>query len=138
MNTRFVKELDTLAQDIHNIMYAINKSDNLPNFIEQHKNNNLCAYTVKRLFEKCKYVRNKYYYLFKKINNNNSNIELYTILLENMLVVLDNIYDLHSVSDITNVGIEYENQDKKNAQKKIIRIIKTKFLETGLTIINNH
>ena len=124
MNNIFVKELDTLAEDINDIMYALNKSDNLPNFIDQHKNDNLTAYRIKRMFEKCKYVRNKYSNLFKKIDNNTSKKELYTKILDNMLLMLDSIYDLHFVSDINNVELEYENQNKKTAQKKIIRIIK--------------
>ena len=124
MDNIFLKELDLLIEDINDIMYALNKSNNLPNFIEQHKNDNLTPYRIKRMFEKCKYVRNKYSNLFIKIDNNILKKELYTTLLDNMLLMLDSIYDLHFVSDINNVEIEYENQSKKAAQKKIIRIIK--------------
>ena len=41
-----------------------------------------------------------------------------------MLVILNNIYDLYFVSDINNVEVEYVNQDKKQAQRRIIRLIK--------------
>ena len=124
MDNRFTKELDDLAIDIDNIIYALDKSDNLPNFIDQHKNSNLTAYRIKRMFEKCKYVRSKYSNLFKIIDNNISKKELYITLLDNMLAMVNSIYDLHFVSDINNVEVEYENQNKKIAQKRIIRIIK--------------
>ena len=76
------------------------------------------------MFEKCKYVRSKYSNLFKIIDNNISKKELYITLLDNMLAMVNSIYDLHFVSDINNVEVEYENQNKKIAQKRIIRIIK--------------
>lgn len=124
MDNLFTKQLDELTCDLNNIMYAINKSDNLPNFIEQHKDSDLTAYQIKRMFEKCKYVRNKYSSLFDKIDNNHSKKDIYILLMDNMLLLLDNIYDLYFVSDINNVHQEYQNQNKKSAQKNIIRLIK--------------
>jgi len=124
MDNLFTKQLDDLTCDLNNIMYAINKSDNLPNFIDQHKDSDLTAYQIKRMFEKCKYVRDKYSSLFDKIDNNDSKKNIYILLMDNMLLLLDNIYDLYFVSDINNVHQEYQNQNKKSAQKNIIRLIK--------------
>jgi hypothetical protein len=124
MNTRFTKELDNLNDDAYDIIYAYDKSDNLPNFIEEHKELNISPYKIRRLFKRCEYIRNKYSDLFLKFNNNISKKELYTTILENMLVILNNIYDLYFVSDINNVEIEYVNQDRKQAQRRIIRLIK--------------
>ena len=124
MNTRFTKELDNLNNDVYDIIYAYDKSDNLPNFIEQHKELNVPLFRIKRLFQRCEYIRNKYSNLFQKFHSNTSKKELYTTILENMLIMLNNICDLYFVSDINNVEVEYENQDKKLAQKRIIRLIK--------------
>ena len=124
MDNLFTRQLDDLTCDLNNIMYAINKSDNLPNFIDQHKDSDLTAYQIKRMFEKCKYVRNKYSSLFDKIDNNHSKKDIYILLMDNMLLLLDNIYDLYFVSDINNVHQEYPNQNKKSAQRNIIRLIK--------------
>ena len=124
MNTRFTKELDNLNNDVYDIIYAYDKSDNLPNFIEEHKELNISPYRINRLFKRCDYIRNKYSNLFQKFDSNISKKELYTTILENMLIMLNNIYDLYFVSDINNVEVEYENQDKKLAQKRIIRLIK--------------
>ena len=124
MNTRFTKELDNLNNDVYDIIYAYDKSDNLPNFIEQHKELNIPLFRIKRLFQRCEYIKNKYSSLFQKFDSNTSKKELYTTILENMLIMLNNIYDLYFVSDINNVEVEYENQDKKLAQKRIIRLIK--------------
>jgi len=124
MNTRFTKELDNLNNDVYDIIYAYDKSDNLPNFIEEHKELNISPYRINRLFKRCDYIRNKYSNLFQKFDSNISKKELYTTILENMLIMLNNIYDLYFVSDINNVEVEYVNQDKKLAQKRIIRLIK--------------
>lgn len=124
MNTRFTKELDNLNNDVYDIIYAYDKSDNLPNFIEEHKELNISPYRINRLFQRCEYIRNKYNSLFQKFDSNTSKKELYTTILENMLIMLNNIYDLYFVSDINNVEVEYANQDKKLAQKRIIRLIK--------------
>lgn len=124
MNTRFTKELDNLNNDVYDIIYAYDKSDNLPNFIEEHKELNISPYRINKLFQRCDYIRNKYNILFQKFDSNISKKELYTTILENMLIMLNNIYDLYFVSDINNVEVEYVNQDKKLAQKRIIRLIK--------------
>lgn len=124
MNMRFTKELDDLNDDVYDIIYAYNKSDNLPNFIEEHKELNISPYKIRRLFKRCEYIRKKYSDLFLKFDNNISKKELYKAILENMLVILNNIYDLYFVSDINNVEVEYVNQDKKQAQRRIIRLIK--------------
>lgn len=124
MDSRFTKELDDLNSDIYDIIYAYDKSDNFPNFIEQHKELNIPLYRVKRLFQRCRYIRNKYSNLFVKFDINISKKELYTILLENMLIIFNNIYDLYFVSDINNVEVEYANQNKKLAQRNVIRLIK--------------
>ena len=124
MNTRFTKEMDDLNSDVYDIIYAYDKSDNLPNFIEQHKELNISPYRINRLFKRCEYIRNKYSDLFLKFDSNILKKELYTTILENMLVILNNIYDLYFVSDINNVEVEYVNQDRKLAQRRIIRLIK--------------
>ena len=124
MNIKFINELDLLCNDIHDIIYAYDKSDNFPNFIEQYKEYNISGYQKKKLFDNCKYIRNKYNHLFQKINNNISKKLLYKNILDNILIVLNNIYDLYFVSDINNVTLEYKNQNKKLAQKRIIKLIK--------------
>ena len=124
MDSRFTKELDDLNSDVYDIIYAYDKSDNFPNFIEQHKELNISPYRVKSLFMRCKYIRSKYNNLFKKIDNNTSKNELYLNILKNMLIMLNNIYDLYFVSDINNVEVEYANQNKKLAQRNLIRLIK--------------
>ena len=105
MDSRFTNELDDLNNDVYDIIYAYDKSDNLPNFIEQHKELNIPLFRIKRLFQKCRYIRNKYSNLFVKFDINISKKELYTILLENMLIIFNNIYDLYFVSDINNVEV---------------------------------
>jgi hypothetical protein len=124
MDSRFTKELDDLNSDVYDIIYAHDKSDNFPNFIEQHKELNIPLYRVKRLFQRCRYIRSKYSNLFVKFNNNISKNDLYITILENMLVMLNNIYDLYFISDINNVEVEYVNQNKKIAQRNLIRLIK--------------
>lgn len=124
MNTKFIYELDILCNDISDIIYAYDKSDNYPNFIEQHKQYNISGYQKKKLFDKCKYIRNKYNHLFKKIDYNISKKLLYKNILDNMLSVLNNIYDLYFLSDINNITLEYPTQNKNLVQKKIIKLIK--------------
>ena len=131
MSIIFEQTLDKINTDIYDILYAYNKSDNLPNFIEEHKNLNITPYRIKKLFNRCKNIRKKYSNLFKKFNT--CNMEIYNDILENMLHMINNIYDLHYISDIRNVEIEYVNQNKKILQKKLIQLIKNNIFNLHIT-----